>query len=68
MQTFPNDDEIKSYNRVTVYTKDPYYEHVLVGKPLSADAVIAAREVFIVTEQGYYSFAMDNVLSVQFEK
>lgn len=68
MLKFPNAEEIKAYQKVIVTTREPLHEYTLNGKPVKAYAHLAGKEIIIETENGYYQFDWDNVLSVQFFK
>lgn len=68
MMKFPTVDEIKTYQKVIVTTAQPLYEHSLSGRPVKAYYHAAGSEIIIETENGYYQFDKDNVLTVQFLK
>ena len=68
MFKLPTDEEIKSCNRVLVLIKEPFQKYCLDGTPIKAEVVVATHEINIETDCGYYSFFLDNLISVQFLK
>lgn len=69
MLKFPNTDEMSAFHRVIVITNNPVItEHELFGKPVKAKYITESREIVIETDQGYYNFDNNSVLSVQFLK
>lgn len=68
MHVFPTNEEIKGCNKVLVLIRAPFQEYYLEGKPLKAECITAAKEINITTDKGYYSFAIEDLISVQFLK
>lgn len=68
MHKLPTNAEIKGCSKACVVFKETLQEYCLAGKPISAEAILPTSEINITTEEGFYSFNLKDLTSVQFLK
>lgn len=65
---FPNEAEIKNYNKIKIVLKNDLKTFDIDDKPLKIQTIIETKEIVVTTENGYYNFDAQEIISIQFLK